>query len=109
MRVMVVVNAPSPLEPTAEGMLELGFAGDGAGWLFEPDVAGPELTALPTGRTLEVLDSGAAELFSPTSEIVVATGIEEVSTMVDEAGQLVTVGAQLMMVISCVEYSVMVV
>jgi hypothetical protein len=44
-----------------------------------------------------------------TGQTVVEIGIVEVTTVVDSAGQLTTVGAQLVMVCSIVEYTVLVV
>lgn len=54
-------------------------------------------------------DIDCDEVVSVTGQTVVLMGIVEVITWVESAGQLVTVGAQLVIVISLVEYTVEVV
>lgn len=54
------------------------------------------------GITPDVLDTDDGTSVSVTGQIVVETAIIEVMTVVESAGQLVTVGAQLVMVISVV-------
>ena len=82
-----------------------------AGTLIAGVPLGDEDTTLdePTGRTLLGLDSvGAGGELAPTGVIsvtgqtVVEMGIVDVVTMVESAGQLVTSGAQLVIVISLV-------
>lgn len=51
----------------------------------------------------EAMDMGAAELLAVTGQMVVETAMVLVTTMVEWAGHEVTVGAQLVMVISWVE------
>lgn len=52
------------------------------------------------------VDSPAAGVVSVTGHTVVEMAIVEVTTVVESAGQLVTVGAQLVIVISLVVYTV---
>ena len=69
----------------------------------------PDTTDEPTGKTLLGLgpvgrdgELAAAGLVSVTGQTVVETAIVEVVTMVESAGQLVTLAAQLVIVISLV-------
>lgn len=65
------------------------------------------LETAPTGLLALELD-GAVEAGADGTVMVVDIGTEEVTTVVERAGQFVTSAAQLVMVSSCVEYSVIV-
>jgi hypothetical protein len=79
-------------------------------------LGGGETTVEPTGRTLLGLglagregELATAGVVSVTGQTVVEMGMVEVTTVVESAGQLVTLAAQLVMVISLVVYTVEVV
>jgi heme/copper-type cytochrome/quinol oxidase subunit 2 len=107
-----VVHLGGALEPGAEavtGELPLGPAGleDPTGTLpvgIDP-VGAVSVGEGPAG----VVDCPAAGVVSVTGHTVVEIAMVEVTTVVESAGQLVTVGAQLVIVISLVVYTVEVV
>ena len=94
------------------GLVIAGMEGTGVSAgvsLAEDQTEDPQPEDEPTGRTLLGLDPvGAGGELAPTGVIsvtgqtVVEMGIVEVVIMVESAGQLVTSGAQLVMVISLV-------
>jgi hypothetical protein len=91
----VVVDSSAP---GVVGDAPVGVAGDEVG-------AGPLGEELPTG---ELPVGAGTEVLCPvgcvsvTGQTVVDTAMVEVTTVVESAGQLVTVGAQLVMVTSLV-------
>ena len=92
------------LEPGAVsvGLTPVGADSDG---LVEEDPAG----AVSVGVDPAGVDWPAAGVVSVTGHTVVEIAMVEVTTVVESAGQLVTVGAQLVIVISLVVYTVEVV
>lgn len=120
-----VVHLGGALEPGAEevtGELPLGPAGLVTGELplgpagLDDDPAGTLSVGIePVGAVsvgedpAGVVDWPAAGVVSVTGHTVVEMAMVEVTTVVESAGQLVTVGAQLVIVISLVVYTVEVV
>jgi hypothetical protein len=108
-----VVHLGGALEPGAEevtGELPLGPAGleedpAGAVWVGTDPPGAVSVGEDPAG----VVDWPAAGVVSVTGQTVVEMAMVEVTTVVESAGQLVTVGAQLVIVISLVVYTVEVV
>ena len=87
-----MVEAEAELPATSVGL---------AGWL-EPAGAVPSGTELESPMAAAMAEEDEVSV-AVTGQTVVETAMTEVTTVVDSAGQLVTVGAQLVMVISWVE------
>lgn len=102
----VIVESDGTDEPPPAGMEGLAVTGEEPVGPAEVDCTVVVSTAGEVSATGEVSaaeEVSPAEVVSVTGHTVVLIATVEVTTLVESAGQLVTVGAQLVIVISLVE------